>query len=403
MKPLRILPILIMLLLPATIGMAGQGSKTIEDALPKDIDRESRNRLPPVGTEGRDEPANSYNRRIASFPGVPGAGQKIRLHGNPVRNLQAESPVGAALMQLAILVTAREHDQPYEWSLHEMQARAVGLDPAVIEIVRQGKPLMAVRDREAAIITMGREIFRAHKLDSETYAGALSLYGKSNLVDIVSLMADYSRTSAILTAFNQQLPPGWKQFLPLPFTPPTDIHADSRNRLPLIKDSPSGLAPAMYSRTLAPAGTGPAQIRAHGAGLKSLEGSVGRQVIDLAILIAAREHDAQYDWTVNEVAALKDGLESAIVDVVRNRKPVAGLPDKDARIIELGRELFGKHNVSPETYRRALNVFGERDLVDLVDVMGQHSSEATLLSAFDQRLPAGQKSTLPMVSANGKR
>src|SRR5262249_39655316 len=60
-----------------------------------------------------------------------------------------------------------------------------------------------------------------------------------------SLMADYSTTSATLTAFNQQLPPGWKQFLPLPFTPPNDIQPDSRNRLPLVKDAAPGLAPAL--------------------------------------------------------------------------------------------------------------------------------------------------------------
>ena len=243
-------------------------------------------------------------------------------------------------------------------------------------------------------------IFGAHKLDADTCAHALGLFGKSNLVDIVALMADYSRTSATLTAFNQQLPPGWKQFLPLPFTPPNDIHPDSRSRLPMVKDAAPGLAPglapALYGRTLAPAGTGPAQIRAHGAGLKALESSVGRQVIDLAILVAAREHDAQYDWTFNELAALKDGLGPATIDVVRNRKRVISLPAKEGCVIELGRELFGKHNVSSQTYARALKTFGERDLADLVDVMGQHSSEATVLAAFDQRLPAGQKPLLPI-------
>jgi hypothetical protein len=53
--------------------------------------------------------------------------------------------------------------------------------------------------------------------------------------------------------------------------------------------------------------------------------------------------------------------------------------------------------VSSETYARARKAFGEQDLVDLVDIMGQHSSEATLLTAFDQRLPAGQKPLLPIV------
>ena len=51
--------------------------------------------------------------------------------------------MGRALSELAILATAREHDQPYEWSLHEMEAIAVGFDPAVIDVVRNREPLTA--------------------------------------------------------------------------------------------------------------------------------------------------------------------------------------------------------------------------------------------------------------------
>jgi hypothetical protein len=51
--------------------------------------------------------------------------------------------------------------------------------------------------------------------------------------------------------------------------------------------------------------------------------------------------------------------------------------------------------VTAETYARALRVFGERDLVDLVGVMAQHADDATLLTVFDQQLPAGQKALLP--------
>jgi hypothetical protein len=110
--------------------------------------------------------------------------------------------------------------------------------------------------------------------------------------------------------------------------------------------------------------------------------------------VTARLHDQQYDWTTTELAALKDGLESATVDVVRNNRPVSGLAEKEAALIQLGREIFTKHTVSTATYSRALKAFGERDLVDLVGVMAQHASDAALLTAFDQRLPTDQKPLL---------
>jgi 4-carboxymuconolactone decarboxylase len=391
----------VLLFLLPIIRIAAQKSRLIENVLPADVYPESRNRLPLIKLEDLDKKSRErFDAAAASFAGAPGIGPRIRRYGNAVSNVQMQSPVGHALMQLAILITAREHDQPYEWSLHEMQAVAVGLTPDTINVVRFRKPLSKISDdKEASIIEMGREIFGAHRLGAKAYARALSLFGRSNLVDIIALMADYSGTSATLTAFNQQLPPGWKQFLPLPFPPPDDILSDSRNRLPLVETTAPGLPPALYSRLLSPAGTGPAQIRSHGAGLHSIEGSVGRRLIDLAILVTAREHDVQYDWTMNEPTALKDGLEPAIIDIVRNRAPVVRVPDKEASLIEFGRELFRKHNVRPETYALTRKAFGERNLVDLVEAMGQHSSEAVLLIAFDQHLPAGQEPLLPMAKS----
>jgi 4-carboxymuconolactone decarboxylase len=132
------------------------------------------------------------------------------------------------------------------------------------------------------------------------------------------------------------------------------------------------------------------------AGLPSLEASVGRPLIDLAALLVAREHNLQYQWTILEVAALKNGVSPAIIDVVKLRKPTTGLGEKEAALIEFGRELLGKHNVSAETYARAKKVFGQKDLSDfVVNVMAPHARDAVLLIVFDQHLPPGQKPLLP--------
>jgi 4-carboxymuconolactone decarboxylase len=378
----------------------GASVRTAEGTLPKDVYSDSLNRLPLIKRADLDERGKkAYDAAMsrATSPGGPQGAAAIRLHGSGV-NVRWASPLGRQLTELAILTTARAHDQPYEWSLHEMDAVAVGLEPAVIDVVRHRKPLTGLGDREAIIIQAGREIFDTHQLSSDTYARALKLLDKSNLVDVVDLMASYAGTAARLTAFNQHMPSGWKQFLPLPFTPPNDIDSDSRSRLPLIRSQGQNqqATPVLYSRTLAPEGTGPGHIGRHGAGVKSLEASVGRRLIALAILVTAREHDAQYDWTVNELAALQDGLEPATIDIVRHRKPLTGVAGKEAGLIEFGRELFGQRYVSAETYARALKAFGERDLVDFVGVMAQHAADAALLAAFDQHLPAGQKPLLPI-------
>ena len=98
----------------------------------------------------------------------------------------------------------------------------------------------------------------------------------------------------------------------------------------------------------------------------------------------------------SEIAALKEGVEPAVIDTVRLRRPVDGLSERDAAVIEFGRELFARHDVNPKTYARALKAFGERDLVDLGGLMAQQSADGVLTIAFDQHLPAGQKPLLPI-------
>src|SRR5438445_12756380 len=183
-----------------------------------------------------------------------------------------------------------------------MEALAVGLEATIMDVVRRHKPVTGIGDKETVIVQLDREIVGNHKLSSETYARALKILGQSDLVDIVLLEAQYAGTATRLTAFNQQMPPQMKQFLPWPFTPPDDIYPDSRSRLPLIKTQAQTPA-ILYTRELAPTGTGPGQIRLHQGGRKSLEAHVGQRLMRLAILVTAREHDQQYDWTMNELMA----------------------------------------------------------------------------------------------------
>jgi hypothetical protein len=79
-------------------------------------------------------------------------------------------------------------------------------------------------------------------------------------------------------------------------------------------------------------------------GLKSLESSQGRALMGLAILATAREHNQQYDWTMNEPITVKDGLSATVIDVVRHRRPLTGLGEKEATLILFIRELFHRRD-----------------------------------------------------------
>src|SRR3982751_5594001 len=187
----------------------------------------------------------------------------------------------------------------------------------------------------------------------------------------------------------------------------SDINPVSRSRLPVVnRDDVDEAGKQVYDATAANNRSiarlrGPAGIRLHSPRSRELEylryeTELGRRLTELAILVAAREMDQQFEWTLHEQEALKEGLEAEIIDIVRHRRPVEGLGDKEATIISLGRELFTRHRLSPELFAQAHALFGSKTLVDLVALMGNYAATALLLSAFDQQLPEDMVPLLPI-------
>jgi 4-carboxymuconolactone decarboxylase len=116
---------------------------------------------------------------------------------------------------------------------------------------------------------------------------------------------------------------------------------------------------------------------------------------ELAILVTAREMDSQFEWAAHEPVALKEGVSKKVIDVVKYRKSTAGLPESEAVLVELGRQMFGQKKVTSDTFAHALEIYGPKELVNLVSLMGYYASTAALLTAFDMQLGENQEALLP--------
>jgi len=195
--------------------------------LPSDINPESLSRLPLVERDeldhdGRrlyDAIADPARPNLAGFRGPAGIGLHSPRLGALMREansfLRFETGLPGRLRELAILVTAREMDQQFEWTVHEPVARTEGLSPELVDVVKWRRPLTGVPETEAAIIALGREIFRDRRVRSATYALAVRLMGRDGVVNLVNLMGNYASTAVVLTAFDQQLHPGRAPLLPV--------------------------------------------------------------------------------------------------------------------------------------------------------------------------------------------
>jgi 4-carboxymuconolactone decarboxylase len=106
--------------------------------------------------------------------------------------------------------------------------------------------------------------------------------------------------------------------------------------------------------------------------------------------------DSQFEWCAHEPEALKEGVEPAVIDAIKHRKSTAGLNETDAAVIELARQIFRDHKVTPELFAKTKALFGPNKLIELVMLMGNYASTAALLLTVDMQLHQGQKPLLPI-------
>lgn len=183
---------------------------------------------------------------------------------------------------------------------------------------------------------------------------------------------------------------------------PDDIYPESRGRIPLVnREDLDEEGKRGYDSRIAPDTTSRGGLQGPGGltlnGTRDLRGTqVDARTQELARLVVSREMNQRFEWTLHEPVALKAGLESEIIDVIRYRRSLDGVPERDAAIIQLGRELFQDRKVSSETFARVIKHVGKRDLVDLCRLMGNYTRTAILLHTFDVHLPYHTEPLLPI-------
>ena len=194
---------------------------------------------------------------------------------------------------------------------------------------------------------------------------------------------------------------------------PSDVHEESWCRLPLAKreDLTPG-AREIFDDHGNPDGSsyaglrGPGGVRLHSPRLAELhrdeahylrhETGIDPAIREVAILVAAREHNSKFEWQQHERIALRVGLSPETIDVIKYHKAVDGLDETEALVIEVGRQLFREHKLSAALFAKTREVFGEQKLIDLIANMGSYAATAIMLAAVDIQVPLDEEVLLPV-------
>jgi 4-carboxymuconolactone decarboxylase len=122
--------------------------------------------------------------------------------------LRFDTMFPAKLSEIAILVTARHWTAHYEWYAHKRLALKGGMDPRIIEDIRDRRTPRFDDPMAQMIYDVAKSLHEGHGLARDLYDEAVKVLTVRGLVEIIGLCGYYTMVSMTLNAFEFDLPAG---------------------------------------------------------------------------------------------------------------------------------------------------------------------------------------------------
>jgi 4-carboxymuconolactone decarboxylase len=130
--------------------------------------------------------------------------------------LRYHSAIGNTLSELAILVTAREWSQDYEWYVHQPIALKVGIKPEIAVAIADGRRPAGMSDDEEIVYDFSTELHRNKRVSDTTFERAEKRFGKKGIVDLTGINAYYALLAMQLNVAQYALPKDGKKLMRFP-------------------------------------------------------------------------------------------------------------------------------------------------------------------------------------------
>jgi 4-carboxymuconolactone decarboxylase len=114
--------------------------------------------------------------------------------------LRYKSAIGNTLSELAILLTAREWTQDFEWSVHYPIALKAGIRQDVADAIAEGRRPAALSADEEIVYDYAMELLRNKQVSNPTFERAKSRFGAKGVVDMTGIVGYYTFLAMQLNA-----------------------------------------------------------------------------------------------------------------------------------------------------------------------------------------------------------
>ncbi len=114
--------------------------------------------------------------------------------------IRYKSKLDPAIRETAILTTAKELNNSYEWAQHEPVALEVGVRDEVIDAILSGKGPMGLPAKEGIFIQAAKELVRDATLNKKTFQALEHLLGVELTIDFLVTVGYYSMVARVISA-----------------------------------------------------------------------------------------------------------------------------------------------------------------------------------------------------------
>jgi 4-carboxymuconolactone decarboxylase len=113
--------------------------------------------------------------------------------------------------------------------------------------------------------------------------------------------------------------------------------------------------------------------------------SIGVRLTELAILVTASEWGQSVEWAIHAPIAEREGVCAALIEALSRRERPAAMAADEAAVYDTSIQLHRERRIDDATWARALALFGESGVVDLIAVNGYYALLAMVMNGARTR------------------
>jgi 4-carboxymuconolactone decarboxylase len=130
--------------------------------------------------------------------------------------LRYNSALGNVLSELAILVTAREWAQDYEWYVHYPIAVKAGIKPEIANAIADARRPVGMSEDEEIVYEFSTELHKNKRVSARTFERAEKRFGKKGVVDLTGINAYYTLLAMQMNVAQYPVPKDAKKLARFP-------------------------------------------------------------------------------------------------------------------------------------------------------------------------------------------